>query len=77
MSSSLKREFPCRRASIRRVLFVSAQKRKLDRMNYHETWWIMRARKPPLNEEEPRGGGVSTVLDNNNVPVRQTRGRRG
>lgn len=59
------RKFPHHRPSCPAVL-VFAQRRKLDRMNYHETWRIVRAWKPPLNEGNSRNG-VTTVSDNNNV----------
>lgn len=66
-------EFPCQRPFYPTV-FVSAQRQKLDRMNYHETWRIIRAWKPPLNEAKPCGG-VTTISDNNNVSLwrRKTR----
>lgn len=62
------REFP-RHRPFCPVVFVFAQRRKLDRMNYHETWRIVRAWKPPLNEGNPRNG-VTTVSDNNNVSLK-------
>lgn len=64
----LEHEFP-RYRPFYHAVFVSAQRRKLDRMNYHETWRIIRAWKPPLNEEKPCGG-VTTVSDNNNVSLK-------
>lgn len=47
------------------AVFVLAQRRKMGRMNYHETWRIIRAWTPPLNEEKPCGD-VTMVSDNNN-----------